>query len=72
MGAAQRRMSSCPFEAVEYDLEADKRDTELKISFQGGRLDVLCQLIVDGAIILDEALPYTGMEEQEWQELYQS
>ena len=69
MGAAQGRMSCCPFE---YDPEDDKRDTELRISFQEGRLDTLCQLIVHGIITLDEALPYAGMVEEELKELYQS
>lgn len=63
-------MKICPFE--EYNSENDKKDTELRISFQGGRLDVLCQLMVDGRLTLEEALPYTGMVEYELQDLYES
>lgn len=70
MDAAQGRMSCCPFE--EYDPEKDKKEIELRISFQEGRLDTLCQLIVHGIITLDEALPYAGMVEEELKELYQS
>lgn len=70
MGAAQGRMSCCPFE--EYDPEKDKKEVELEISFQGGRLDALCQLIVDGKLTMEEALPYAGMVEQELLELYES
>lgn len=65
-------MKICPFEDAEYNPENDKKDTELRISFQGGRLDVLCQLMVDGKLKMEEALPYTGMVEHELQELYQS
>ncbi len=63
-------MKICPFEG--YNPKNDKKDTELRISFQGGRLDALCQLIVDGKLTMEEALPYTGMVEHELQELYQS
>lgn len=66
------RMSCYPFEDVENDPENDKKDTELRISFQGGRLDALCQLVVDGIITLQEAIPYTGMVEEELKELYES
>lgn len=72
MAAAQGRMSCCPFHEVKYDPEKDKTETELEISFQGGRLDALCQLVVDGKLTLEEALPYTGMVEHELQELYES
>lgn len=70
MGAVQGRMSCCPFE--EYDPEKDKKEIELGISFQGGRIDALCQLVVDGVITLEEALPYSGVVEQELLELYES
>ena len=63
-------MNSCPFE--EYDPEKDKKEIELEISFQGGRLDALCQLVMDGKLTMEEALPYTGMVEHELQDLYES
>lgn len=71
MAAAQGRMSSCPFEgAVPGD--ADEGEAGLRISFQGGRLDALCQLVVDGKLTLEEIIPYTGMVEQELEELFEN
>jgi len=73
MGVAPGRMNFCPFEENEnVSCSEEEKDTELRISFQGGRLDALCQLIVDGVITLDEALPYAGIVEEELKELYES
>lgn len=72
MGAAQGKMSFCPFEDAGHGPGDNKKGTELGISFQGGRLDALCQLVADGAITLEEALPYSGMVEAELKELYES
>ena len=58
-------MKICPFEDAGYNPENDKEDTELRTQFQGGRLDVLCQLVVDGKLTLEEALPYSGMVQEE-------
>ena len=65
-------MKICPFEDAGYNPENDKEDTELRTQFQGGRLDVLCQLVVDGKLTLEEALPYSGMVQEELKELYES
>lgn len=71
-GHCPKEDEGIPFDGIEYDPEKDKRETELSISFQEGRMDALCQLIVHGVITLDEALPYAGMVEQELRELYES
>ena len=65
-------MKICPFEDAGYNPENDKEDTELRTQFQGGRLDVLCQLVVYGKLTLEEALPYSGMVQEELKELYES
>lgn len=71
-GCCKKKDEGIPFDGMEYDAEKDKRETELSISFQEGRMDALCQLIVDGVITMDEALPYTGRVERELLELYGS
>lgn len=71
-GCCPKEDEALPFNGMEYDPEKDKRETELSISFQEGRMDALCQLIVHGIITLEEALPYAGMVEQELRELYES
>ena len=60
MGAAPERTSPCPFRDMQdgYDPEEDKRETELKISYQKGRKDALLQLVMDEAITLDGVHPY--------------
>lgn len=65
------RMSCCPFDGAVSGNE-DERDAELRVSFQGGRIDALCHLVVDGIITLEEAMPYTGMVEEELVELYEN
>ena len=72
VGAAPERMSPCPFRDMQdgYDPEEDKRETELKISYQEGRKDALLQLVLDGVITLDEIHPYTERIIEELDELY--
>ncbi len=72
MGAAPGRMRPCPFRDrdMQYDPEDDKRETELKISYQKGRIDSLIQLLKDGAITLDGVHPYAEREMEELDELY--
>ena len=72
MGAAPERMRPCPFRDMQdgYDPEEDKRETELKISYQEGRKDALLQLVLDGVITLDEIHPYTERIIEELDELY--
>lgn len=66
-------MSSYPFEgAVSGEADGAEEESELRISFQGGRLDALCQLVVDGKLTLEEMIPYTGMVEQELEELFEN
>lgn len=71
MAAAQGRMSSYPFEGAVLE-DPDEEDAELRISFQGGRLDALCQLVVDGKLTLEEIIPYAGMLEHELEELFEN
>ena len=72
VGAAPERMRPCPFRDrdMQYDPEEDKRETELKISYQEGRKDALLQLVLDGVITLDEIHPYTERIIEELDELY--
>ena len=72
VGAAPERTSPCPFRDMQdgYDPEEDKRETELKISYQKGRKDALLQLVLDGVITLDEIHPYTERIIEELDELY--
>ncbi len=72
VGAAPERTSPCPFRDMQdgYDPEEDKRETELKISYQEGRKDALLQLVLDGVITLDEIHPYTERIIEELDELY--
>ena len=72
VGAAPERMRPCPFRDMQdgYDPEEDKRETELKISYQEGRKDALLQLVLDVVITLDEIHPYTERIIEELGELY--
>lgn len=72
MGAAPERMRPCPFRDrdMQYDPEEDKREIELKISYQKGKIDSLIQLLKDGAITLDGVHPYAEREMEELDELY--
>lgn len=72
MGAAPERMRPCPFRDRQdgYDPEEDKKETELKISYQKGRKDALLQLVMDGAITLDGVYPYIERAIEEMDELY--
>ena len=67
VGAAPERMRPCPFRDrdMQYDPEEDKREIELKISYQKGRKDALLQLVT-----LDEINPYTERIIEELDELY--
>ena len=72
MGAAPERTSPCPFRDMQdgYDPEEDKRETELKISYQKGRKDALLQLVMDEAITLDGVYPDIDRALEELNELY--
>lgn len=72
MGAAPERMRPCPFRDMQdgYDPEEDKRETELKISYQKGKIDSLIQLLKDGAITLDGVYPDIDRAIEELNELY--
>lgn len=71
VGAAPERTSPCPFRDMQdgYDPEEDKRETELKISYQKGRKDALLQLVMDEAITLDGIHPYIERVIEELNEL---
>lgn len=71
-GCCKKKDEGIPFDGMEYDAEKDKKETELEISFQEGRMDALRQLVVDGKLTLEESIPYTEMAEQKLQELYES
>ena len=72
MGAAPERMRPCPFRDrdMQYDPEEDKREIELKISYQKGKIDSLIQLLKDGAITLDGVYPDIDRAIEELNELY--
>lgn len=72
MGAAPERMRPCPFRDMQdgYDPEEEKRETELKISYQKGRKDALLQLVMDEAITLDGVYPDIDRAIEELNELY--
>lgn len=72
MGAAPERMRPCPFRDrdMQYDPEEDKREIELKISYQKGKIDSLIQLLKDGAITLDGLYPDIDRALEELNELY--
>lgn len=72
VGAAPERMRPCPFRDrdMQYDPEEDKREIELKISYQKGKIDSLIQLLKDGTITLDGVHPYAEREMEELDELY--
>lgn len=71
-GCCPKEDEGIPFDGMEYDSEKDKKETELEISFQEGRMDALRQLVVDGKLTLEESISYTEMVEQKLQELYES
>ena len=70
--AAPERMRPCPFRDrdMQYDPEEDKREIELKISYQKGKIDSLIQLLKDGAITLDGVYPDIDRAIEELNELY--
>ena len=72
VGAAPERMRPCPFRDMQdgYDPEEEKRETELKISYQKGRKDALLQLVMDGTITLDGVYPDINRAIEELNELY--
>ena len=74
VGAAPERMRPCPFRDRDmqdgYDPEEEKRETELKISYQKGRKDALLQLVMDEAITLDGVYPDIDRAIEELNELY--
>lgn len=72
VGAAPERMRPCPFRDMQdgYDPEEEKRETELKISYQKGRKDALLQLVMDEAITLDGVYPDIDRALEELNELY--
>lgn len=72
VGAAPERMRPCPFRDrdMQYDPEEDKREIELKISYQKGKIDSLIQLLKDGAITLDGVYPDIDRAIEELNELY--
>ncbi len=72
MGTAPERMRPCPFRDMqdEYDPEEDKKEIELKISYQKGKIDSLIQLLKDGAITLDGVYPDIDRAIEELNELY--
>lgn len=72
VGAAPERMRPCPFRDMQdgYDPEEEKRETELKISYQKGRKDALLQLVMDEAITLDGVYPDIDRAIEELNELY--
>lgn len=72
VGAAPERMRPCPFRDrdMQYDPEEDKREIELKISYQKGKIDSLIQLLKDGAITLDGVYPDIDRALEELNELY--
>lgn len=55
---------------MQYDPEEDKREIELKISYQKGKIDSLIQLLKDGAITLDGVYPDIDRALEELNELY--
>lgn len=55
---------------MQYDPEEDKREIELKISYQKGKIDSLIQLLKDGAITLDGVYPDIDRAIEELNELY--
>lgn len=65
-------MRPCPFRDMqdEYDPEEDKKEIELKISYQKGKIDSLIQLLKDGAITLDGVYPDIDRAIEELNELY--
>lgn len=72
VGTAPERMRPCPFRDMqdEYDPEEDKKEIELKISYQKGKIDSLIQLLKDGAITLDGVYPDIDRAIEELNELY--
>lgn len=55
---------------MQYDPEEDKREIELKISYQKGKINSLIQLLKDGAITLDGVYPDIDRAIEELNELY--
>jgi len=46
----------CPFDADEFD-----NTEEIRRAFQGGRMDVLFNLVDDGKISIDQAAGFAGL-----------
>lgn len=71
MAAAPGRMSCCPFDKAVSET-SEMEPSELRVSFQGGRLDALCELMDDGKLTLEDVVEYAEMSMEELEELFES
>lgn len=64
-------MKNCPFDRAATGIP-EVGSSELRVSFQGGKMDAICTFMDEGRISLDEAVQYVGMEMDELEEIFEN